>query len=130
MVIILDFTVRCEALTAENEASSSEDIQKESEETKLQYKRLKVTSIWFPPIGLVNDKITFISAFIDWILYLQEENASFRDLADRMIEEKDKEISRLLDDNKNLQRSLESRLMVCFPFSCIVVDLDLKPQHP
>ncbi|XWS33939.1 hypothetical protein CRYUN_Cryun22dG0126100 [Craigia yunnanensis] len=70
---------RCEALTAENEASSGEDIQKALEETKLRYKRLK------------------------------EEHASFRDLADRMIEEKDKEISRLLDDNKNLQRSLYSR---------------------
>ncbi|XVF18136.1 hypothetical protein REPUB_Repub10bG0186200 [Reevesia pubescens] len=71
--------LRCQALTAENEASSSEDIQKQLEETKLRYKRLK------------------------------EEHASFRDLADRMIEEKDKEISRLLDDNKNLQQSLESR---------------------
>ncbi|XP_022751531.1 protein GRIP-like isoform X2 [Durio zibethinus] len=70
---------RCEALTAENEASSGEDIQNELEETKLRYKRLK------------------------------EEHASLRDLADRMIEEKDKEISGLLDDNKNLQRSLESR---------------------
>lgn len=73
---------RCEALTAENEASSGEDIRKELEETKLQYKRLK------------------------------EEHASLRDLADKMIEEKDKEISRLLDDNKNLQRSLESRQLV------------------
>ncbi|XVE87524.1 hypothetical protein DITRI_Ditri18aG0124700 [Diplodiscus trichospermus] len=73
--------LRCESLTAENEASSSEDIQKELEETKLQYKRLK------------------------------DEHASFRDLADRMIEEKDKEISRLLDGNKNLQRSLQSRPM-------------------
>ncbi|KAK8274833.1 hypothetical protein V6Z12_D10G097300 [Gossypium hirsutum] len=73
---------RCEALTAENEASSGEDTRKELEETKLQYKRLK------------------------------EEHASLRDLADKMIEEKDKEISRLLDDNKNLQRSLESRQLV------------------
>ncbi|PPD93376.1 hypothetical protein GOBAR_DD09688 [Gossypium barbadense] len=73
---------RCEALTAENEASSGEDIRKELEETKLQYKRLK------------------------------EEHASLRDLADKMIEEKDKEICRLLDDNKNLQRSLESRQLV------------------
>ncbi|OMO83403.1 hypothetical protein COLO4_22537 [Corchorus olitorius] len=71
--------LRCEALAAQNEASSSEDIQKELDETKQRYKRLK------------------------------EEHASFRDLADRMIEEKDKEISRLLDDNQNLQRSLESR---------------------
>ncbi|PPR93371.1 hypothetical protein GOBAR_AA27296 [Gossypium barbadense] len=57
-------------------------IRKELEETKLQYKRLK------------------------------EEHASLRDLADKMIEEKDKEICRLLDDNKNLQRSLESRQLV------------------
>ncbi|XP_022741967.1 protein GRIP-like isoform X2 [Durio zibethinus] len=70
---------RCEAFLAENEASFSEDIQKELEEMKLRYKQLK------------------------------EEHASFRDLADRMIEDKDKEISRLLDDNKNLQLSLESR---------------------
>ncbi|KAK8482791.1 hypothetical protein V6N12_010312 [Hibiscus sabdariffa] len=40
---------------------------------------------------------------------LKEEHASLRNLADRMIEEKDNEISRLLDENKNLQRSLESR---------------------
>ncbi|KAK8482790.1 hypothetical protein V6N12_010312 [Hibiscus sabdariffa] len=65
---------RCEALTAQNEASSGEDIQKELE----------------------GDKTT-------------EEHASLRNLADRMIEEKDNEISRLLDENKNLQRSLESR---------------------
>ncbi|XP_039009490.1 protein GRIP-like isoform X1 [Hibiscus syriacus] len=70
---------RCEALTAQNETSSGEYIQKELEETKLQYKRLK------------------------------EEHASLRNLADSMIEEKDNEISRLLDDIKNLQRSLESR---------------------
>ncbi|KAL4291575.1 hypothetical protein GQ457_14G004220 [Hibiscus cannabinus] len=70
---------RCEALTAQNDASSAEDIQKELEETELQYKRLK------------------------------EEHASLRNLADRMIEEKDNEISRLLDENKNLQPSLESR---------------------
>ncbi|KAG7027817.1 Protein GRIP, partial [Cucurbita argyrosperma subsp. argyrosperma] len=38
-----------------------------------------------------------------------EEHNSFRDLADRMIEEKDTEISRLLDDNKNLRQSLESK---------------------
>lgn len=61
---------------------------------------------------------------------MQEEHASFRDLADRMIEEKDKEISRLLDENKNLQRYMESRPMVCFHLSCIVLDVDLKPQHP
>lgn len=71
--------LRCEALQAQNEASSGQDIQKELDELKLRYKRLK------------------------------EEHDSFRDLADRMIEEKDRELSKLLDDNKNLHRSLESR---------------------
>ncbi|XP_062144224.1 protein GRIP [Alnus glutinosa] len=71
--------LRCDAIRAQNEASSGQDIQKELDELKLRYKRLK------------------------------EEHDSFRDLADRMIEEKDKEISKLLDDKKNLHRSLESR---------------------
>ncbi|XP_044470267.1 protein GRIP [Mangifera indica] len=71
--------VRCELLKSQNEASSGLDVQKELEELRLQYKRLK------------------------------GEHDSFRDLADRMIEERDSEISRILDENKNLQRSLESR---------------------
>ncbi|XP_030535944.1 protein GRIP isoform X1 [Rhodamnia argentea] len=70
---------RCEALKAENEADSGKDIKQELDELKSRYKRLK------------------------------EEHDSFRDLADKMIEEKDNEISRLLDDTKNLQRSLELR---------------------
>ncbi|KAK1587300.1 hypothetical protein Q3G72_011581 [Acer saccharum] len=73
--------LRCESLTAQKEASSGEDLKKELEELKLLYKRQK------------------------------EDHDSFRDLADRMMEEKDKEISRLLDDNIDLQRSLESRPM-------------------
>ncbi|BBH08092.1 Golgi-localized GRIP domain-containing protein [Prunus dulcis] len=39
----------------------------------------------------------------------EEEHSSFHDLADRMIEEKDKEISRLVNDNKKLHQSLDSR---------------------
>ncbi|XP_021811528.1 protein GRIP [Prunus avium] len=71
--------VRCDTLRAQNEASSGEDIKTELEELKLRYKKLK------------------------------EEHSSFRDLADRMIEEKDKEISRLEDDSKKLHQSLDSR---------------------
>ncbi|XP_030975755.1 protein GRIP-like isoform X2 [Quercus lobata] len=71
--------IRCEGLKAQNEASSGQDVQKELDELKLHYKRLK------------------------------EEHDTFRDLADRMIEEKDKEIYKLLDDNKDLHQSLESR---------------------
>ncbi|KAM1283818.1 hypothetical protein ACFX13_027461 [Malus domestica] len=70
--------VRCDTLRAQNESYSGDDIKKELEELKLRYKKLK------------------------------EEHSSFRDLADRMIEEKDNEISRLVDDNKNLHQSLES----------------------
>ncbi|XP_038904106.1 protein GRIP isoform X1 [Benincasa hispida] len=71
--------IRCEALKSQFEESSRQDVEKEFEELKRGYKRLK------------------------------EEHNSFRDLADRMIEEKDTEISRLLDDNKNLRQSLESK---------------------
>uniref|UniRef100_A0A7N2M113 phosphoserine transaminase n=1 Tax=Quercus lobata TaxID=97700 RepID=A0A7N2M113_QUELO len=38
-----------------------------------------------------------------------EDHSRFHDLADRMIEEKDKEISKLLDGNKDLHQSLESK---------------------
>ncbi|KAJ9172583.1 hypothetical protein P3X46_015800 [Hevea brasiliensis] len=71
--------LRFEALKAEKEATSGQDIRKELEEFKLRYKKLK------------------------------EEHDSFCGLADRMIGEKDKEISKLVDDNKNLRSSLESR---------------------
>ncbi|RDX75525.1 Protein GRIP, partial [Mucuna pruriens] len=71
--------IRCEAMKAENEATATKDMQKELAELKQRCKKLK------------------------------EEHASFHDLADRMIEEKDYEISRLLDENKNLRQSLQSR---------------------
>ncbi|CAK7355522.1 unnamed protein product [Dovyalis caffra] len=71
--------LRCDALKAENEVSSGQDIERELEELKLRHKKLK------------------------------EEHDSFRELADRMMEEKDKEISKLVDDNRNLHHSLESR---------------------
>ncbi|KAL6220790.1 hypothetical protein ACLB2K_008545 [Fragaria x ananassa] len=73
---------RCETLRAQSEASSGDNIKKELDELKLRYKKLK------------------------------EEHSSFRDLADRMTEEKDREISRLVDENKNLHQSLESRPQV------------------
>ncbi|CAH2043013.1 unnamed protein product [Thlaspi arvense] len=73
---------RCEALTAQNEAFSAEDIVKELEDSKLRNKRLK------------------------------EEHESVRELADRLIEEKDREISRLVDENKNLRKSMEPKPVV------------------
>ncbi|XP_022145272.1 protein GRIP isoform X2 [Momordica charantia] len=71
--------IRCEAVKSEFEESSRLDVEKEFEELKQGYRKLK------------------------------DEHGSFRDLADRMIEEKDTEISRLLDENKNLRQSLESK---------------------
>ncbi|XP_074285599.1 protein GRIP [Silene latifolia] len=69
-----------ERLKSENETSQVPDVTQEMEALKLQYRRLK------------------------------EEQDSFHDLADRMIEEKDKDISRLLNENKKLQQSLDLKL--------------------
>uniref|UniRef100_A0A7N0V8V6 GRIP domain-containing protein n=2 Tax=Kalanchoe fedtschenkoi TaxID=63787 RepID=A0A7N0V8V6_KALFE len=71
--------LQCEALKAQTEVRSEHHHQRDFEDLKIRYKKLK------------------------------EEHDSFRDLADKMIEEKDREISKLLVDNKNLQRSLETR---------------------
>ncbi|KAL9270931.1 GRIP-like protein [Drosera capensis] len=71
-----------ETLREQMEVSSAANLQEKLENIKLQYTKLK------------------------------EEHDSFRDLADRMIGEKDQEISRLLDDNKNLKQSLASRSQV------------------
>ncbi|KAL4645691.1 hypothetical protein ACB092_02G253200 [Castanea dentata] len=45
---------------------------------------------------------------------LKEDHYRFHDPADRMIEEKDKEISKLLDDNKDLHQSLKSKPPIGF----------------
>ncbi|XP_058090665.1 protein GRIP [Magnolia sinica] len=74
--------LKYEALEAQNNGWAAQDLQKELEVLRLQYKKL------------------------------QEEHDSFRDLADRVMEEKDKEIAKLLDDNKNLHRSIEVRQSV------------------
>ncbi|KAH7849530.1 hypothetical protein Vadar_019165 [Vaccinium darrowii] len=71
--------LRCEALKAPKEVTPDPDMQIELEDLKQRYKKLK------------------------------EEHSSFRDLTDKLIEEKDKEISRLIDDNKNLHKSVQLR---------------------
>lgn len=72
--------LRCEALVSQKDENTKQDLQREVEELRLQLTKLK------------------------------EEHSSFRDIADRMIEEKDKEISRLIDQNKNLNQSLLLRM--------------------
>ncbi|XP_055803200.1 protein GRIP [Solanum dulcamara] len=71
--------LRCDAFKVESVVTSGDNVQKELEDLKLSCKKLK------------------------------EELDSFRDLADKMIEEKDNEISRLLDDNENLHHKLQSK---------------------
>ncbi|KAG5530043.1 hypothetical protein RHGRI_030416 [Rhododendron griersonianum] len=71
--------LRCEALKAQKEVIPDPDMQIELEDLKQRYKKLK------------------------------EEHNSFRDLADKLIEEKDREISRLMDDNKNLLKPVQLR---------------------
>ncbi|KAI8536845.1 hypothetical protein RHMOL_Rhmol10G0287700 [Rhododendron molle] len=71
--------LRCEALKAQKEVIPDPDMQIELEDLKQRYKKLK------------------------------EEHNSFRDLADKLIEEKDREISRLVDDNKNLHKPVQLR---------------------
>nr|POE89656.1 phosphoserine aminotransferase 1, chloroplastic [Quercus suber] len=43
------------------------------------------------------------------VAFMKDFQARFHDLADRVIEEKDKEISKLLDGNKDLHQSLKSK---------------------
>ncbi|KAL2907112.1 Protein GRIP [Bienertia sinuspersici] len=95
-----------EALKAENEACSTPDLQKEMEELKRKFSKLKVLFCYYS--FDLNGRPC--SSLANRTPCLQEEHDSFRDLADRMLEDKDKEISRLLNDNNKLQRSLELKL--------------------
>ncbi|XP_039133458.1 protein GRIP isoform X5 [Dioscorea cayenensis subsp. rotundata] len=70
------------ALEAQNIKCSIDDIEKAFEELKQQYRKLK------------------------------EEHDTFRDVADRALEEKEAEVVKLLEDNKYLRRFLESKPFV------------------
>ncbi|CAH9105897.1 unnamed protein product [Cuscuta europaea] len=72
--------LRCDALKVQKEVTLSENMQKELLDLKLHHKKLK------------------------------DEHATFRDLADKMIEEKDEEISRLLDEIKHIRHSLSKQV--------------------
>lgn len=47
-------------------------------------------------------------------MVFQEEHQSFRDIADRMIEDKEREIAKLLKENRDLHQSLDARPAVSF----------------
>ncbi|KAJ0967946.1 hypothetical protein J5N97_024863 [Dioscorea zingiberensis] len=74
--------VKCAALEAQNIKSATDGIEKAFKELKQQYEKLK------------------------------EEHDTFRDIADRAIEEKEAEVAKLLEDNKNLQHFMESKPFV------------------
>lgn len=96
--------MRCQALERQNEESSSQNFEKEVEELKLQCKKLKVVAF------TCMFSIEYVLHFLIIYLYItQEEQRTFHDLADKMMEEKDKEISRLLNDIENLRQLLDSR---------------------
>lgn len=45
---------------------------------------------------------------------LQEEHETFRDIADRMLEEKENEISKFLKENNTLRKTSKTGASVCF----------------
>lgn len=98
--------MRCDTLKVQNEVSFSEEMHKEYEDLKTRHKKLKVFCIFDTTWDSESRWVT------NFINFLQEEHDTFRDLADKMIEEKDAEISRLLDDNKHLRQSLNSKPVV------------------
>lgn len=100
--------MRCETLKHQKEESSSEIVQKELEDIKIHYKKLKVVALYF--CFLTMRKCDHILK--SEINSFQDEHDSFRDLADKMIEEKDNEISKLLNDIESLRQSLEAKPLV------------------
>lgn len=58
--------------------------------------------------------------YFNIFLIFQEEHESFHDISDRMIEEKEREIAKLLNENKDLHHSLEAKAAVSY---------SIKPIH-
>ncbi|KAM3366144.1 hypothetical protein ACQJBY_015572 [Aegilops geniculata] len=88
--------------------------EKESWEKKLasveESWRLKCESMKGQSNGHVEDHLQ--KNLGEWTLKyekLKEEHESFRDISDRMIEEKEREIAKLLNANKDLHHSLEAK---------------------
>lgn len=81
------------------------NLQNVEETWRLRYEGLKAEQVKVSPNNTLQKEVEDLH-----LRYrkLKEEHESFRDLADKLIEEKDKEISRLLEVNKNLHQSLGS----------------------
>ncbi|XP_025803057.1 protein GRIP isoform X2 [Panicum hallii] len=74
-----NWRLKCESLKAQSNGHVDDELQKNLGELTLKYEKLK------------------------------EEHQSFRDIADRMIEDKEQEIAKLLKENRDLHRSLEAK---------------------
>ncbi|KAG2645289.1 protein GRIP-like isoform X1 [Panicum virgatum] len=74
-----NWRLKCESLKAQSNGHVDDELQKNLGEMTLKYEKLK------------------------------EEHQSFRDIADRMIEDKEREIAKLLKENRDLHRSLEAK---------------------
>ncbi|KAK3126999.1 hypothetical protein QOZ80_7AG0566730 [Eleusine coracana subsp. coracana] len=72
-----EWRLKCESLKAQSNGHVDDQLQKNFKELKLKHDKLK------------------------------EEHESFRDISDRMIEDKEQEIAKLLKENKDLHHSLE-----------------------
>ncbi|ONK55911.1 uncharacterized protein A4U43_C10F2220 [Asparagus officinalis] len=70
---------------------------------KLKYGTLEAQNIGYVNVNLQKDLEELNLKYKT----LKEEHNAFRDIADRAIEEKEKEIVKLLDENRNLRHSLE-----------------------
>ncbi|CAN6168041.1 unnamed protein product [Urochloa humidicola] len=87
-----NWKLKCESLKAENNGHVDDELQENLGELTIKYEKLK------------------------------EEHQSFRDIADRMIEDKEREIAKLLKENRDLHHSLEAMPAV--------IDKDYQSQGP
>ncbi|KAF8759226.1 hypothetical protein HU200_010256 [Digitaria exilis] len=74
-----NWRLKCESLKVQSNGHVDDELQKNLGELTLKYEKLK------------------------------EEHQSFRDIADRMIEEKEQEIAKLIKENRDLHHSLEAK---------------------
>ncbi|KAM0891377.1 hypothetical protein ACQ4PT_026449 [Festuca glaucescens] len=92
--------------------------------------RLKCESMKDQSNGHVEDHLQ--KNLGEWTLKyekLKEEHDSFRDISDRMIEEKEREIAKLLKENKDLHHSLEAKAADGFEFADEIIELMLQVSN-
>ncbi|XP_015647561.1 protein GRIP isoform X2 [Oryza sativa Japonica Group] len=98
--------LKCESVKAESNGHAGDELKKNLVELTVKHEKLK------------------------------EEHDSFRDIADRMLEEKDREVAKLLRENKDLHNSLEAKAAVSIngnqnpgPAKQDAMDIELAEQQ-